>query len=116
MLEYLNYGYLLSFIFLFAALYYLRVQSKKLNNNLKVDYIMLSVLGFMILYSIYEASSYEELAKKNIQQFSDAKILYCKEIDSRYRISIKNDWQIDKNYFYKDSIMIRADKCRVKDR
>ena len=63
------------------------------------------------VFVIIDANSNEKLVYKNIDSFTDNHVLYCKEQGSKYRISIKDGWAIDKNAFYKDSLMIRADKC-----
>jgi uncharacterized membrane protein len=111
MLIYIDYGYLIAFMFLFGSMYYIKRKSKQLNSKLIFDNLILSSLGFMILFIIYEGYSFYELAKKNVKEFNDEKIFYCTEKNSKYRISSKTGWKIDGDYFYRDSLMIRADRC-----
>jgi len=45
--------------------------------------------------------------------FSNGEQLICEGNDSnKYSVSSKEGWSRDKNYFKKESLMIRADRCK----
>ncbi|MDQ7067973.1 MAG: hypothetical protein Q9M40_08365 [Sulfurimonas sp.] len=53
-------------------------------------------------------------AEENIKKFKSAKVLRCTSKEQQYRVSKKDGWEVDKYFFIKDSLMIRADKCEEK--
>lgn len=114
MFEYIDYGNLVAFIVLFIMIYALRQKAKRYNNNTKLDTIIISAIAMMIVYVFFEGYEIKNLNTKNIKYFKSEEILHCIEKGSKYRVSIKNGWHIDENYFYKDSLMIRADRCKIK--
>ena len=72
------------------------------------------VLVFISLPFI-DADNSQTTAKENLMRFTNGKSLMCEGEDSnKYRVSSKKGWSRDKNYFTKDSLMIRADKCEAR--
>ncbi len=67
---------------------------------------------FFISLPFIEAYINQTTAKKNLIHFSNGESFICEGGDfNKYSVSSKNGWSRDKNYFTKDSLMIRADKC-----
>jgi len=69
--------------------------------------------SILLLFSMGSLYYMKSVAQENIQSFKKANELKCTQADSEYRVSIDEKWIIDKNYFIKDSLMIRADKCEI---
>jgi len=78
-----------------------------------VKYLVLMIAIFYFLHS-YE--KYSE-TKENKEFFKNEKLLKCfsggglYNESNRYRVSKKNGWSLEGDYFTKDSLMIRANKC-----
>lgn len=67
---------------------------------------------FFIALPFVEADIDQTTAKNNLKRFSNGGSFICTGSDSnKYSVSSKNGWSRDKNYFTKDSLMIRADRC-----
>jgi len=112
MFEYLNYGALGIFGFLGIITILININSKKSPIGL---YSILLILVGLIFFSAYD----ERLtALKNINEFKNKNaILKCvsggglyTKADT-YRVSLDDGWQVDKDYFIKESFMVRANKC-----
>ena len=74
-------------------------------------FFLFLVLVFISLPFI-DADNSQTTAKENLMRFTNGAQLICEGSDSnKYRVSSKKGWSRDKNYFIKDSLMIRADKC-----
>jgi len=77
-----------------------------------VKLFFLFVVLFFIALPFIEADIDQSTAKENLMRFSNGGSFICQGSDSnKYSVSSKNGWSRDKNYFTKDSLMIRADKC-----
>ena len=77
-----------------------------------VKLFFLFVALVFITFPFIAADSYQTTAKNNLVRFINGKSLICGEQDSnKYSVSSKNGWSRDKNYFIKDSLLIRADRC-----
>jgi len=78
-----------------------------------VKYLALMIA---ILYFLYSYEKYSE-TKENKEFFKNEKLLKCfsggglYSEANRYRVSKKNGWNLEGDYFIKDSLMIRANKC-----
>ena len=67
---------------------------------------------FFISLPFIDADNSQTTAKNNLVHFTNGAKLICKGEDSnKYSVSSKSGWSRDKNYFQKDSFMIRADNC-----
>jgi len=67
---------------------------------------------FFISLPFIDADNSQSTAKDNLMRFSNGAKLICKGEDSnKYSVSSKSGWSRDKNYFQKDSLLIRADRC-----
>ncbi len=87
-------------------------RDKELDTTVGVKRFFLFVALVFISLSFIVADSYQTTAKNNLMRFSNGKSLICEGKDSnKYSVSSKNGWSRDKNYFIKDSILIRADRC-----
>ena len=108
MYEYINIGILLiSSIIIIMLLFLIIGQKSKLANMITL--ILLLFINFYIVYDDYAT------AQANIKYFQDGSILRCSNgFNTLYRVSKQNNWELDKNYFTKDSLLIRADKCELK--
>ena len=68
---------------------------------------------FFISLPFIDADNSQSTAKNNLIRFSNGARLICEgENSNKYSVSSKNGWSRDKNYFTKDSFMIRADNCK----
>lgn len=117
MFEYINTEFMKALMLLFFSLLFARFsffEKKESKHGFKIFSGILIVL--FISLAVGDAYHSKSLATKNIDHFKRGKILYCQDNDFKYRISQDERWLIDKNYFYKDSLMIRADKCSAKGR
>lgn len=112
MSEYLNYGALGAFTFLAIVTIFLSFASKE------------SHIGFLIIVSIcigfilFDANSEHKTALKNISDFKHkGAVLKCISggglytLANTYKVSIDDGWSVDKDYFIKDSLVVRANKC-----
>ena len=113
MFEYLNYG-ALSVFGLFGFILFI---TNLLNNKEKFTglYLLLFILIGLVLLDAYNKHT---TALKNISDFKNKNItlkcvsgggLYTSA--DTYRVSINDGWRLDKDYFIKDSFMVRANNC-----
>jgi len=78
-----------------------------------VKYLALMIA---ILYFLHSYEKYSE-TKENKEFFKNEKLLKCfsggglYSEANKYRVSKKNGWSLEGDYFTKDSLMIRANKC-----
>ncbi|MFK5937983.1 MAG: hypothetical protein QM497_06240 [Sulfurimonas sp.] len=87
-------------------------RDKELDTTVGVKLFFLFVALVFISLPFIAADSYQTTAKENLMRFSNGAELICEGSDSnKYSVSSKNGWSRDKNYFTKDSLMIRADNC-----
>jgi len=74
-------------------------------------FFLFTALAFISLPFI-DADNSQTTAKENLMRFTNGKSLMCEGEDSnKYSVSSKNGWSRDKNYFTKDPLLIRADRC-----
>ncbi len=113
MFEYLNYG-ALGVFGLFAFILFI---ANLLNKKEKYTglYLLLFILIGLVLLDAYNEHT---TALKNINDFKNKNItLKCASggglysAADTYRVSLDDGWRLDKNYFIKESFMVRANKC-----
>jgi len=82
------------------------------DSTVGVKLFFLFVALFFISLPFIDANNSQTTAKENLMHFTNGKSLMCEGEDSnKYSVSSKSGWSRDKNYFQKDSLLIRADKC-----
>lgn len=86
---------------------------RKLKKKSNAKYYWLVYIIFLISVPFLEANNARMDAEKNIKSFLGAKVLRCIIKENQYRVSQKDNWQVEKYFFIKDSHMIRTDKCEV---
>ena len=107
MLEFINYETVSKLILLFFSIL-LVIRSFKLRTKGILSVIVAVLIGI----SFMEAYNTQSNAKINLQRFKSAHSFICKAGDHNiYRVSQKDNWNIDGIYFIKNSLLIRADKC-----
>ncbi len=106
MFEYINRETVGIFILGFTNIGFLKaIRKSAINWDLRAYAIF---LVFFAIYSVYDAKSCVE---NNIKSLKDGARLKCSIDKNQYLVSMKEGWRVDKNYFVKDSLLIRADKC-----
>lgn len=84
-----------------------------INSKHPQRYILLST-ALWIGINILSCEDIESSIKSNTALFQKGALFTCKGDDHNlYRVS-NNEWQLYKESFIKESLMIRADKCEVK--
>ena len=119
MMEFFSFGLVKASIIgiLATGLAYVSVLSKgergkELDTTVGVKLFFIFVALVFISLPFIAADSYQTTAKNNLVRFSNGKSMICEGKDSnKYSVSSKNGWSRDKNYFIKDSLLIRADEC-----
>jgi len=90
-------------------------RDKELNTTAGVKLFFISVVLFFLSLPFIAADSYQTTANNNLMHFSNGGSFICEGEDSnKYSVSSKNGWSRNKNYFTKDSLLIRADRCEEK--
>jgi len=85
---------------------------KELDTTVWVKLFFLFVALFFISLPFIDADNSQTTAKNNLIRFINGAKLICEGEDSnKYSVCNKSGWSRDKNYFQKDSLLIRADKC-----
>lgn len=87
----------------------------KPKEKIKINIFLKIIIVVILLIPILEGYNLSNDAKSNIHYFQTAKTLTCKNLSGKYQISQINGWKVHRNYFIKDSLMIRADKCEIED-
>lgn len=112
MFEYLNYGTLGFLGFIGLSAFVVNYNSKKSPVGF---YTIILILSGLIFYDSYSKHS---SAVQNISDFKSKKVvLKCKSggglyaSADTYRVSLDDGWYVDKDYFIKESFMVRANKC-----
>jgi len=109
--EYLNYGALIIMTIVLVANIIIAVVAK--TNGIFFSIIILGIIGYIFV----DANNQFETAKSNTKVFQKGAVLKCHSGGGlysgaeTYRVSIKDGWEFDKEYFVKDSISIRVNKC-----
>ena len=113
MFEYLNYGALGALGFMIFIIFVANLVSEK--KMFIGSYILLFIcIGLLFL----EAYDKHTTALTNISDFKNKNValkcisgggLYTSA--DTYRVSLDDGWKVDKDYFIKESLAVRANKC-----
>ena len=85
----------------------------------KHEKYFLALFGLLIVTKLYGDYATICDAKENIEYFKAGKSFICSSggglytSANKYSVSEEEEWSIQKDYFKKDSILIRADKCEL---
>jgi hypothetical protein len=110
MFEYLDKEIIVASILLIISIGLLKgIGKNRINWYLRILFLFAISLPFIQIYDL------DTTASENIQSLEEGSTLKCIMRDNSYRISTKDGWKINKNYFTKDSLLIRADKCEAHD-
>jgi len=107
MFEYFNVGAFLMFILISVPMLFAR------------EKYLLVLSGLLMLLLFYNAYSTYNDVKNNIRYFKDNNNLICFSggglytSANKYSVSKQEGWHRQKNYFKKESLLIRADKCEL---
>lgn len=108
MFEYLDREIIVASILLIISIGLLKGISKNRTNwYLRILFLFAISLPFVQIYDS------DATASENIQSLKEGVTLKCTLRDNSYRVSSKNGWVVDKNYFVKESFMVRADRCTI---
>jgi len=95
---------------LFIAMFYLLLASRSSKRKPIAKYY--HVVALLVLSVLFiDAYIRESKSSENIKRFSQGAKLECQIDSTLYRVSKGDDWVLDKAYFIRESLMIRADKC-----
>ena len=67
----------------------------------------------LIAINIFAPFDAQSTAEENIKAFNTHVSIKCKSNEDSYLVSLKNGWSTKKNFFIKESLMIRADRCEL---
>ena len=95
-------------LLMFSFLLYYASDDKK-NRSLSIPLFFAVMVFFIATYFT------KETAQTNKRLFLDEKALICKDRLSDYLVSKENGYRLDDNFFIKDTLMIRADRCEIKN-
>ena len=110
MFDYMNTGMIVVMAIITITLFIFIIISDKDSSEINIV-IFIVWIGF----ESYSVFSTNRTANNNIQHFKANKAIQCNSgFHNTYKVSLKNNWKLDGNYFIKDSLMIRAEKCEVK--
>ena len=71
------------------------------------------IIPLVIIIPLIAAHSSKSDAQDNIQHFKTGASFTCRAKDNNnYRVNLSDGWSSDGFYFVKDSLLIRADKCK----
>ena len=85
--------------------------TRKSSINWDLRFLLLFAISLPFLLVYYQNS----IGLENIQSIKNGNKLKCIAGLNSYRVSTQDGWSIDKNYFVKESVLIRADKCEDYD-
>jgi len=85
-------------------------------DNKKKNYDSQLIIFVIVLMNLYIPYSAQQNALENINRFNQGQTLICNVNNLKYKVLLLDEWYIeDEYYFNKDSILLRADMCEVKD-
>jgi hypothetical protein len=85
--------------------------TRKSSINWDLRFLLLFAISVPFLHVYYQNS----IAVENLQSIKNGNNLKCLAGLNSYKVSIKDGWSIDKNYFIKESVLIRVDMCEDYD-
>ncbi len=106
-LEFIDMHLIIPSLLLLFGLFLLGITTQENSKGYFIKGTLILLMILNMVDPIYTASCAEE----NIKAFNSKNTLACKTVYDRYRISKKDGWKVDKSYFIKESLMIRADMC-----
>jgi hypothetical protein len=115
MLAFINYETVKAFGLLFFAILILTASFRINSKEKKRDYKRILIVIALVFATLpfMEAYNKQSDAQTNLQNFKRGNSFICNAGDNNsYRVSKKDGWTIENIYFIKDSLLIRADKCK----
>ena len=108
-LEFIDPQLILTSLLLLLATFLLSASGKrkKSEKGYLIEWVLLILIIINIAYPLHEASCTED----NLKEFAQGSGFTCKNSSNNYRVSKQDGWEVDKSYFVKESLMIRADMC-----
>jgi|GEM_PF-1438711 len=108
-LEFIDPQLILTSLLLLLATFLLSVSGKRKSSEkgYLIEWVLLILIVINIAAPLHEASCVED----NKNEFSHGSSFICENRSDKYRVSKKDGWEVDKSYFVKESLMIRADMC-----
>lgn len=82
-------------------------------------YFINFMIVLLVIATFYDTYDHYTRATNNMKHFKSNHTLKCHSgggmysSSNTYRVSAKNAWELDANYFIKDSLMIRANNCEM---
>lgn len=119
MFEYINMGFIILCGISLFNLFFLLILTigESEHNNTKVKNTSTAWILFFIAVSIsiplIDSYDTKVSIRKNIEAFNQFKELRCSSGFNKYLVSKSNDWEHENNYFIKNDLLIRADKCEI---
>lgn len=108
MFEYVDLEIVKAVIFLIATLYLLLASTRGKSSVAKY-YHAAALLAISSIFIIAYMSEQDNI--HNMKVFNQGARLECNTNNNLYSVSKQNVWEIERNYFVKESLMVRADKC-----
>ena len=119
MFEYINIGFIvLSGILLFMLILLLILRiGESTDRNTKVNKTSISWITFFIFVSIsiplLDSYITKTSIEENIQEFNKLDELRCTSGFNAYLVSRNSNWKLKNDYFIKNDLLIRSDKCQI---
>ena len=113
MFEYLNPGFIIMALLVIVPGSFTLIiisKNKKKETERKVIKTFMMIVSIVPIWHAYYTY---QTAEDNIGYFKQNKELHCASLTSSYKVSKNDNWQLDKNYFVKDSLMIKANHCKI---
>jgi cytochrome b subunit of formate dehydrogenase len=118
MFDYINIGFMfLSGIILFMAFILFLIQigkSVEANIPYKVNKFMIVAILFAIGAPLYNGYNTKAKIEGNIKYFNKNIQLECFSGFALHLVSVKSNWKLNGDFFEKEDLLIRADKCTQK--
>ena len=116
MFEYINPGfYIISgiILFLMLILFMFEISSAKSEKRkIKISMFAIFTTLFVIIAPLYVSMDTKSSIKENLRYFNNGITLECSTLATDYLVSKTNGWEQHRDGFVKDSLLIRADKCK----
>ena len=78
----------------------------------KLSFFDFFPLLFVFVSATYLSIDAKSSIRENMKSFNRGDTLNCATIGTRYLVSKSKGWKINKDSFTKDSLLIRADRCK----